>query len=68
LKILVIDDNATNRKLISGILKKSDYNVLEAVDAESGIALAKEETPPVILMDIQLPGMDGLEALSFIHI
>jgi len=62
LKILVIDDNPTNMKLVSDILKKSGYEVLQAVDAESGIALAKEETPPVVLMDIQLPGMDGLEA------
>jgi len=49
-------------KLVSDILKKSGYKILEAEDAESGIALAREELPGIIFMDIQLPGMDGLEA------
>jgi len=62
LKILVIDDNAINMKLVSDILSKAGYEVIEAGDAESGIVLAREELPDVILMDIQLPGMDGLEA------
>jgi len=49
-------------KLTSDLLKKSDYEVLEAIDAEVGIQLTTAEMPDLILMDIQLPGMDGLTA------
>ena len=61
-KILVIEDNALNLKLVRSLLMLEDYEVVEAVNAETGIQLAKEQRPDLILMDIQLPGMDGLSA------
>ena len=61
-KILVIEDNALNRKLVRDLLSIGKYHVLEAGDAEGGIKLAQEQTPDLVLMDIQLPGMNGLEA------
>ncbi len=60
--ILVIEDNQFNRKLVRTLLQLGAYHVLEAADAESGLQLARERHPAMILMDIQLPGMDGLEA------
>ena len=60
--ILVIEDNELNMKLLKGLLKMGKYNMLEANDAESGIKMACEQRPDLILMDIQLPGMDGLTA------
>ena len=60
--ILVVEDNELNMKLVRGLLSMGDYNVHEAVDAESGIELARQHSPDLILMDIQLPGMDGLAA------
>lgn len=61
-KILVIEDNALNLKLVRSLLMLEDYEVVEADNAETGIQLAKEQQPDLILMDIQLPGMDGLSA------
>jgi two-component system cell cycle response regulator DivK len=60
--ILIVEDNATNMQLSSFLLESADYSVLMAVTAESGVAIAREQHPDLILMDIQLPGMDGLEA------
>ena len=60
--ILIIEDNKLNLKLIRTILLISNYKVLEAESAEEGFQLLKEHTPDIILMDIQLPGMDGLTA------
>ena len=60
--ILVVEDNELNMKLVRGLLSMGDYDVHEAVDAESGIELARQHSPDLILMDIQLPGMDGLAA------
>lgn len=62
MKILIIEDNASNMKLVSSILKMSGYKVLKAGDAETEITIAKDKLPDLILMDIQLPGMDGLAA------
>jgi CheY-like chemotaxis protein len=64
--VLVIEDNALNMKLVRSLLKMGKYNVIEAVDAETGIQLAREYKPNLILMDIQLPGMDGLHATMII--
>lgn len=61
-KILVVEDNALNMKLIRGIFALGKYEIIEAMDAETGIRCARDEKPILILMDIQLPGMDGLEA------
>ena len=66
--ILVIEDNALNKKLVRSLLAIGKYSVLEASDAESGIQLAREKKPDLILMDIQLPGMDGLDATRVIKI
>lgn len=61
-KILVIEDNETCMEVANAVLKIGGYAILKAGDAETGIELAKTEHPEVILMDISLPGMDGLEA------
>ena len=60
--ILVIEDNELNMKLVRSLLKMNNYTILEAPDAEMGIKLARENKPDLVLMDIQLPGMDGLTA------
>jgi CheY-like chemotaxis protein len=60
--ILVIEDNELNLKLVNSLLKMGDFNILEAKDAETGIQLARKHLPDLVLMDIQLPGMDGLSA------
>ena len=65
-RVLVIEDNPLNMKLFKAILHKEHYSVLEAVDAETGIVIATEQPPDLILMDIQLPGMDGLKATKVI--
>lgn len=62
LKILVVDDVDWNRSLLSAYLKDSHHQIREAVDGASGVALAAEFTPDVVLMDIRMPGMDGLQA------
>jgi two-component system cell cycle response regulator DivK len=62
--VLVVEDNPTNMTLTLFLLKGAGYSVLSAVDAEAGLKIAQEEHPDLILMDIQLPGMDGLEATS----
>ncbi len=63
MKILIIEDNPTNMKLAADVLRKSrKHEILEAVDADAGIALAREELPDLVLMDIHMPGMDGLTA------
>lgn len=61
-RILIVEDNPQNMKLVVTVLEKSGYETLKAVDADSGILLARQELPDLILMDIQLPGMDGLTA------
>ena len=61
-RVLIIEDNPANMKLASVLLQTAGHDVLAAVDAESGLRLARDEQPDLILMDIQLPGMDGLDA------
>jgi two-component system cell cycle response regulator DivK len=60
--ILVIEDNPSNMKLAVFLLEKEGYDVLQATDAEEGIRIARQRLPALILMDVQLPGMDGLAA------
>jgi len=61
-KVLIVEDNAANMKLAATLLESAGHCVINAVDAESGLTLARTEQPALILMDVQLPGMDGLEA------
>jgi CheY-like chemotaxis protein len=61
--ILVVEDNETNLKLVRDILQYEGFDVMEARTAEDGVALATERLPDLVLMDVQLPGMDGVEAL-----
>jgi two-component system cell cycle response regulator DivK len=63
-KVLVVEDNPANMTLATFLLKSAGHTVLSATDAESGLTLARNEQPDLILMDIQLPGMDGLEATA----
>jgi two-component system, cell cycle response regulator DivK len=62
--ILIIEDNPKNLKLIRDLLQFKGYQTIEAETAEAGIDLARERRPALILMDIQLPGMDGREAMK----
>jgi CheY-like chemotaxis protein len=64
--ILVVEDNELNMKLVKGLIKIGKYRMLEATDAESGIEQIREQRPDLVLMDIQLPGMDGLSATKII--
>ena len=64
--VLIVEDNELNMKLVRSMLQLRHYQVLEAGDAETGIQLAREHLPDLILMDIQLPGMDGLQATQII--
>ena|SRR2546423_906048 len=61
--ILVVEDNDRNRKLVRTILEFRGYEVIECVDGEPSLALAKKHRPVLILMDIELPKMDGITAL-----
>ena len=61
--ILIIEDNEKNRKLVRDVLQVKGYRTIETETAEEGIRLAIEQLPALILMDIQLPGMDGIAAL-----
>ena len=60
--VLIVEDNPANMRLATYLLESAGHGVLTAPDAEAGFALARTEQPDLILMDIQLPGMDGLEA------
>ena len=62
--ILIIEDNEKNRKLIRDLLQVKGYQTIESETAEDGLKLAEEKTPALILMDIQLPGMDGITAMK----
>jgi two-component system cell cycle response regulator DivK len=63
-KVLIIEDNATNLKLATFLIHSAGHTVLSAADAEAGLAVARAERPDLILMDVQLPGMNGLEATA----
>jgi two-component system cell cycle response regulator DivK len=60
-RILVVEDNPKNLKLVRDVLTFSGYEVIEASSGEDGVRLAEEACPDLILMDLQLPGIDGLE-------
>jgi two-component system cell cycle response regulator DivK len=65
--ILIVEDNDKNLKLVRDVLQVKGYSTLEAGTAEEGIRLARERRPDLILMDIHLPGMSGLEALKLLR-
>jgi two-component system cell cycle response regulator DivK len=61
-KVLIVEDNGLNMELAADLLGTAGYSILKATTAEEGIWIAKDENPALILMDIGLPGMDGLTA------
>jgi two-component system cell cycle response regulator DivK len=61
--ILVVEDNDKNRKLVRDVLTAKGYRIVEAETGEDGVRLAGEQSPALVLMDIQLPGINGIEAL-----
>ena len=61
--ILYVEDNEPNRMIVRDLLKRTTYNLIEAYDGEAGVAMALERRPDMILMDIQLPKISGLEAI-----
>lgn len=62
--ILIVEDNEKNRKLVRDVLQVKGYKTIESETAEEGLKLAAEDSPALILMDIQLPGIDGITALK----
>ncbi len=62
--ILIVEDNEKNRKLVRDVLQVKGYRTMESESAEEGIRLARETIPALVLMDLQLPGMNGIEALG----
>ena len=65
--ILIVEDNPRNMKLVRDVLQVKGHTTLEATNAEDGIVLATERIPDLILMDIQLPGMNGIDALRVLR-
>jgi two-component system, cell cycle response regulator DivK len=65
-RILIVENNPANMTFAIFLLESAGHTVLSATDAEAGVALARDERPDVILMDIQLAGMDGLEATGLL--
>lgn len=65
-KILIVEDNLLNLELVQDLLELSGYQVLAATMAEDGIEIAKSEIPDLILMDIRLPGINGLDAIKML--
>jgi two-component system cell cycle response regulator DivK len=64
--ILIIEDNAANMTLAAFLAESAGHTVISATDAESGLTMARDQQPDLILMDIQLPRMDGLEATALL--
>jgi two-component system, cell cycle response regulator DivK len=61
-RVLVVEDQEDNRQILRDLLTNADFEVIEAVDGEAGLVAAATHRPDLILMDIQLPGLDGYEA------
>src|ERR671921_184686 len=66
-RILVVEDNERNLKLVRDVLQYAGYDVIAASSGEQGVALARERVPDLVLMDLQLPAMDGTEALRILR-
>jgi two-component system, cell cycle response regulator DivK len=60
--VLYVEDNAFNRKIVRDLLARTTYRLIEATDGEMGVALAQQELPDLVIMDVQLPKMSGLDA------
>jgi two-component system, cell cycle response regulator DivK len=60
--ILYVEDNELNRRIVRDLLRRTSYRLLEAPDGETGMAVARQERPDLILMDVQLPVVSGIEA------
>jgi two-component system cell cycle response regulator DivK len=65
-RILIIEDNPANMKLTTLLVRNAGHSVINAVDAETGLTLARTDQPDLILMDVQLPGIDGLAATALL--
>jgi two-component system cell cycle response regulator DivK len=65
--VLHIEDNEYNRKIVRQLLSRTSYRLLEAVDGEEGVSVAKRELPDLILMDVQLPKLSGLDATRLLR-
>ena len=65
--ILIVEDNDKNRKLVRDVLTFKGYTTIEAETGEEGVRLARERCPSLVLMDIRLPGIDGVEALRWLR-
>ena len=61
--VLYVEDNELNRKIVRDLLRRTRYRLLEAPDGEAGVAMAREQHPDLILMDVQLPKMSGIDAI-----
>ena len=65
--VLIVEDNDKNRKLARDVLQAKGYRTVDTDTAEEGIRIAREQRPALILMDLQLPGIDGIEALGHLR-
>ncbi len=66
-RILIVDDEETNQRLLQAILEAKGYETLQAYDGAEGVKIAKESQPDLILMDIQVPEIDGIEAFKILQ-
>jgi len=66
-RVLIVEDNPLNLKLVRDVLLKAGFDVIEARTGEEGVARAQDSKPDVILMDLQLPGINGTEALRMVR-
>jgi two-component system, cell cycle response regulator DivK len=66
-KVLYVEDNEYNRKIVRQLLARTSYRLIEAVDGEAGVEAARRELPDLILMDVQLPKMSGLDATRLLR-
>jgi two-component system cell cycle response regulator DivK len=65
--VLYVEDNEYNRKIVRQLLSRTSYRLIEATDGEAGVAAAREQLPDLILMDVQLPKMSGLDATRLLR-
>ena len=63
-RVLIVEDNKKNMKLVRDVLQATGYGTLEATTGEDAVELARSQAPALVLMDVQLPGIDGVEALQ----